>query len=132
MKEPNKESQEMYLECIYVLSQEGKQVRSVDIARYLGNARPTVSERLPKLQAKGLIERKPASAYITLTKKGENAAKHIYERHQVLSHIFCALGVTPNVATEDACRVEHYISDETFDAIRTYYANHFKDSSATK
>lgn len=121
MKEPSNESEEMYLESIYVLSEQQERVCSVDIARYLGNARPTVSERLPKLISEGLVRRKNNSTNVELTEKGTNIAKRIYERHRVLSKVFKALGVNPDTAVEDACRIEHYISDETFSAVKKYY-----------
>lgn len=132
MREQSNESEEMYLESIYVLSQEKEKVRGADIARYLGNSRPTVSERLPKLVEQGLVKHPQSAPSVTLTKKGEDIARHIYERHRVLSQVFKALGVSPDTAVEDACRIEHYISDETFDAVKSYYEKSMKEDDSTE
>ena len=113
------ESGEMYLETIYVLSQRSDTVRGIDIGEEMGYSKPSVSRALGLLKDEGLI-RKNDDGYIKLTKAGEILAKQIYERHTVLTKLFIDLGVDEKTATEDACRIEHYISDTTFDAIKKH------------
>ena len=113
------ESGEMYLETIYVLSQKSNAVRAIDIGDYMGYSKPSVSRALGLLKDEGLI-RKDKDSFIKLTQAGEILAKRIYERHTVLTKLFVGLGVDEATATEDACRVEHYISDKTFDAIKAH------------
>jgi Mn-dependent DtxR family transcriptional regulator len=113
------ESGEMYLETIYVLSLESSTVRAIDIGDYMGYSKPSVSRALGLLKDEGLIK-KDNDGYIKLTQAGEILAKRIYERHTVLSGLFMDLGVDEKTATEDACRVEHYISDKTFEAIKAH------------
>ena len=113
------ESGEMYLETIYVLSQESSAVRGIDIAEYMGYSKPSVSRGLGLLRDEGLI-RNDKDGNIKLTEAGEILAKRIYERHTVLSNLFMGLGVDEKTATDDACRIEHYISDETFEAIKKH------------
>lgn len=111
------ESAEMYLETIYVLQQEKTRVRAVDIAARMGYSKPTISEWVNKLKDAGYIE--PDSRHgITLTEKGNDVASKIFDRHVTLTKLFAQLGVDPDLAQEDACRVEHYISDETFNALK--------------
>jgi len=121
------ESGEMYLETIYVLSQESNSVRAIDIGDYMGFSKPFVSRALGLLKDEGLIK-KDADSHITLTQAGEILAKRIYERHTVLTNLFIRLGVDEKTATEDACRIEHYISDTTFDAIKAHMKKHSKKS----
>lgn len=113
------ESGEMYLETIYVLSLKSDTVRGIDIGEYMGYSKPSVSRALGLLKDDGLV-RKDSDGYIKLTEAGEILAKRIYERHSVLSKLFMDLGVDEKTATEDACRVEHYISDTTFEAIKAH------------
>ena len=113
------ESGEMYLETIYVLSQKSNAVRAIDIGDYMGYSKPSVSRALGLLKDEGLI-RKDKDSFIKLTQAGEILAKRIYERHTVLTKLLVGLGVDEETATEDACRVEHYISDKTFDAIKAH------------
>ena len=113
------ESGEMYLETIYVLSQGSKTVRGIDIGEYLGFSKPSVSRALGLLKDEGLVK-KDSEGGVELTQAGEILAKRIYERHTVLSQLFINLGVDEKTATEDACRIEHYISDTTFDAIKSH------------
>ncbi len=115
------ESGEMYLETIYVLTQKSSAVRGIDVGEYMGFSKPSVSRGLKLLKKEGLAETDEAGC-IRLTAAGEAKAKHIYERHQVLTTLFVRLGVNEQTAADDACRIEHYISDETFDAIK----NHMK------
>ncbi|MGE9895734.1 metal-dependent transcriptional regulator [Anaerovoracaceae bacterium SGI.195] len=114
------ESGEMYLETILVLGQEGDKVRSIDIANYRDVSRASVSRAVGLLKEDNYIDVDEAG-YITLTEKGEELATTIYKRHQVLSKIFTEIGVDKEVAVEDACRIEHYISNETFEALRKHF-----------
>ena len=113
------ESGEMYLETIYVLSQKSNAVRAIDIGEYMGFSKPSVSRALGLLRDGGLIT-KDENGYIKLTEAGETRAKTIYERHTVLTTLFMRLGVDEETATEDACRIEHYISEKTFEAIKNH------------
>ena len=113
------ESGEMYLETIYVLSQRSSAVRGIDIGEELGYSKPSVSRALGVLKDEGLVK-KDADGFIKLTEAGEILAKRIYERHSVLTKLLIGLGVDEKTAAEDACRVEHYISDTTFDAIKAH------------
>ena len=122
------ESGEMYLETIYVLSQKSNTVLAIDIGNHLGYSKPSVSRALGVLKEKGYIEKSDAGA-IKLTKAGEKVAKTIYERHNILSTLFMNLGVDEKTATEDACRIEHYISDKTFKAIKSHMAQYSKQNS---
>ena len=112
------ESREMYLETILVLSKSSS-VRSVDVAAYMGYSKPSVSRAIGLLKKDGLVNM-DASGYLTLTAEGEAKAKTIYERHTLLSKLLMNLGVSEETAVEDACRIEHYISEETFDAIKRH------------
>jgi len=113
------ESGEMYLETIYVLSQKSNTVRAIDIGEELGYSKPSVSRALGVLRDEGLIK-KDSDGYIKLTEAGEILARRTYERHTVLTKLFIELGVDEKTASEDACRVEHYISDKTFDAMKEH------------
>lgn len=114
------ESGEMYLEAILVLSKSGF-VRSVDVAEYLGYSKPSVSRAVGILRKGGYILMDKDGG-LTLTEQGEKIASMIYERHTILSQILMRLGVPEKTATEDACRLEHAISDESFQAIKRYVA----------
>ena len=113
------ESGEMYMEAIYVLSQSSSTVRAIDVGDYLGYSKPSVSRALGLLKDEGLVK-KDNDGYLKLTAAGEILAKRIYERHTVLTTLFKNLGVDEETAAEDACRIEHYISDKTFDAIKAH------------
>jgi Mn-dependent DtxR family transcriptional regulator len=117
------ESGEMYLETIYILSQKSNAVRGIDIGEHLGYSKPSVSRGLGLLKDAGLVI-KDKDGYIKLTEAGEKIAKTIYERHTVLSKLFMDLGVDEATATEDACRIEHYISETTFEAIKAHIKKH--------
>ena len=113
------ESGEMYLESIYVLSQKGAQVRSVDVGEYLGYSKPSVSRAVGLLKSGGyLLMDKDGS--LTLTEAGLEVAKKIYERHTFLSSLLERIGVSAETAAADACKIEHAISDESFEAIKAY------------
>ena len=113
------ESGEMYLETIYVLSQKSNAVRGIDIGEQLGFSKPSVSRALGLLKDEGFVT-KDEEGFVKLTKEGLKKAKSIYERHTVLTDLFIRLGVDEETAAEDACRIEHYISDKTFDAIKAH------------
>ena len=117
------ESGEMYLETIYVLSQTSNAVRGIDIADHLGYSKPSVSRAIGLLKDEGLVK-KDDNGYYKLTEAGEIMAKRIYERHTILTTLFINLGVDEKTASEDACRIEHYISDKTFDAIKAHMKQH--------
>lgn len=119
------ESGEMYIETIYVLSQKNSAVRSIDVAEHMGYSKPSVSRALGLLKDEGLIK-KDQDGYIKLTEAGEILAKRIYERHTILSRLFMDLGVDEKTATEDACRIEHYISEKTFDALKAHMKQYGK------
>lgn len=113
------ESGEMYLETIYVLSQRLSSVRSVDVAEEMGYSKPSVSRAVGLLKNAGLLLMDETGG-LKLTEAGEEKAKRIYERHTVLSRLLMNLGVDEKTATEDACRMEHYISDRSFEAIKKH------------
>ena len=116
------ESGEMYLETIHTLSLGGKKVRSVDISEQMGYSKPSVSRAVGLLK-KGEYIQVDKDGFITLTEKGAAVAGKIYERHTVLSRMLIALGVREETALEDACRMEHAISDESFEAIKRHVKN---------
>ena len=111
------ESGEMYLESVLVLLKEKGQVRSVDVGEYMGFSKPSVSRAMKILRQEDYVKFDD-DGHITLTRKGKRVAEKIYERHVVLSEWLTSIGVAEDVAAEDACKVEHVISDETFDAIK--------------
>jgi Mn-dependent DtxR family transcriptional regulator len=113
------ESGEMYLETIHVLLKQKGHVRSVDVAERMGYSKPSVSRAVGLLKAGNFIEIAPDGA-ITLTESGLSVAEKIYERHTLLSQLLISLGVSPEVAAEDACKLEHAISDESFEAIKAH------------
>ena len=116
------ESAEMYLETIYVLSKERGNVRSIDVAEHMGFSKPSVSRAVGLLKSGGyLCVDKDGS--LNLTESGIETARSVFERHTVLTRLLQSLGVSRETAAEDACRIEHVISDETFRAIREYVEN---------
>ncbi|MCR5674095.1 MAG: metal-dependent transcriptional regulator [Lachnospiraceae bacterium] len=117
------ESGEMYLETIYVLSQKKADVRAVDVADYMNFSKPSVSRAMGLLRDEGLLK-KDTGNILKLTEAGEILAKRIYERHTVLTTLFINLGVDEKTAAEDACRIEHYISDKTFEAVKRHMLEH--------
>lgn len=113
------ESAENYLETILMLHKKNGNVRSIDIAGELEFSKPSVSVAMKNLRENGYIE-VDENGYITLLKEGQEIAERMYERHTLLSDWLISLGVTPKVALEDACRVEHVISAESFAAIKDH------------
>lgn len=111
------ESGEMYLESIYVLCKEKKNVRSIDIVEYMNFSKPSVSRAIGLLKNGGYIS-VDKDGFITLTEVGTEVSKKIYERHSTISALLIKLGVNEETATADACKIEHVISDESFEAIK--------------
>ena len=116
------ESGEMYLEAIYVLSQKGA-VRAVDVAEYRGYSKPSVSRAVGLLKQDAFITVEK-DGYIRLTDKGRITAEKILDRHTILTQMLVQLGVDQETASNDACRIEHVVSDETFEAIRNHMLQH--------
>ena len=113
------ESGEMYLETIHVLLQKNGAVRSVDISEHMGYSKPSISRAVGLLKKGGYIQ-VDAEGFITLTDSGLQVAQKIFERHTVLTRMLTSLGVSEETATEDACKMEHAISDESFNAIKAH------------
>ena len=111
------ESGENYLESILVLSQQQKEIHAIDIVNYLGYSKPSVSVMLKKLKEAGYIIINEES-HIFLTEKGLNVANKIYNRHKLLKDFLLSIGVSEQTAEDDACKIEHDLSDETIEAIR--------------
>ncbi len=121
------ESMEDYLERILMLEENGnKEIHAVEIASSLGFSKPSVSIAMKKLEQQGYVEVGPKLNLI-LTDEGRKIAVKVYERHKILSSIFKSLGVSEEVALEDACKVEHDLSDVTFDCLKKYYNEHLAD-----
>ena len=116
---PGQESQEMYLETIYVLSKKMPSVRSIDVAEYMGYSKPSVSRAVGLLKNSGFVLME-ADGSLTLTKEGLIAANNIFERHTLLSNCLIKIGVSPETAAKDACKIEHVISEETISAIKKF------------
>ena len=117
------ESGEMYLETIYILSEKTGAVRSIDVGEYMGYSKPSVSRAVGILKKGGYLLM-DKDGYLTLTESGLAVAKKIYERHTLLTDFLIRLGVNEKTAVEDACKIEHDISDETFDALKKHAKMH--------
>ena len=113
------ESGQMYLETIYVLSKESKYVRAIDVGEHLGYSKPSVSRAMSILKKDGCVS-VDADGYLTLTESGRAVAESMYCRHTVLSRLLVCLGVDEKIAAEDACRIEHVISEESFAAMKAH------------
>ena len=120
------ESGEMYLEAILVLSQKNGFVRSIDVSEYLGYSKPSVSRAVGILKNGNYIS-VDKDGSLTLTESGKAIAEKIFERHKILSQLLIRLGVSEETATADACKLEHAISDESFDAIKRHMAQYYKE-----
>jgi len=113
------QSGEDYLEAILALREERGAVRSIDVAQHLGYSKPSISRAMSILKANGyLIMEK--DGHLTLTEEGEKVARSIYERHRFLTQWLMVLGVSPETAEEDACKIEHNISEETFSCLKAH------------
>ena len=120
-------SGEMYLETIYVLHKEKGAVRSIDIAEHMGFSKPSVSRAVGILKKENYIT-VDTDGHITLTESGLEVAQKIFERHTILSRALMMLGVDEKIATEDACKLEHAISDESFEAIKKHIQTFAKNA----
>ena len=116
------ESGEMYLETIYVLTRRSTSVRSIDVAETMGYSKPSVSRAVGILKAGEYIS-VDRSGFISLTEKGIKTAEQLYERHTILTDLLISLGVDGETAAVDACKIEHVISADSFEAIKNYIAN---------
>ena len=114
-----KESGEMYLETIYVLSKKNPFVRAIDVGEYMGYSKPSVSRAMGLLKEGGYVT-SDKEGHLKLTDLGTEVAEKTYDRHTTLSAYFENLGVSKEVATADACKIEHVISDETFESIKNH------------
>ena len=126
MRKKFHESAEDYLEAILMLSEELPVVRSIDIANHLGFSKPSVSIAVNKLFDEKYIDIGEHS-YITLTEKGMALATRVYDRHKTLTKCLESLGVDPVIAEEDACKIEHVISEESFQAVKNYFVDNFPE-----
>ncbi len=116
------ESGQMYLETILILTNERANVRSIDVCEHMGFSKPSVSRAIGLLKSGGYIT-VDKDGFITLTPTGRELAQKIYDRHKVLTEFLISLGVDGEVASQDACKIEHHISDESFDAIKRAIQN---------
>ena len=119
------ESGEMYLETILILSNRQEHVRSIDISEYMNFSKPSISKAMGHLKEGGYVVM-DSNGYITLTESGLEIATKIYERHNVLSRWLISLGVSEQTAIDDACRMEHDISDESFAAVKEHLIKEHK------
>lgn len=117
------ESGEMYLETIYVLTKKSNYVRSIDISEHMGYSKPSVSRAVGLLKSGGYIVMDD-DGHITLTDSGREIAEKIYSRHTLLTELLVRLGVSEETAAQDACKMEHTISDESFEAIKRHIESH--------
>lgn len=113
------ESGEMYLESIYTLLKNNSKVRSIDVVEYMSFSKPSVSRAIGLLKNGGYVL-VDSDGYISLTERGLEIAEKIYERHHILTNVLIRLGVPKDVAAADACKIEHVISDESFEAIKKH------------
>jgi len=114
------ESAENYLEAILILSKNSDKVRSIDVANYLHLSKPSVSVMIKQFRENGYVEMADSGA-LTLTEKGKEIAERMYERHEVIASILIAIGVDAKTAYEDSCKIEHDISDVSFEAMKNRY-----------
>ena len=116
------ESGEMYIETIYLLSQKSDQVRAINVGEHMGYSKPSVSRAIGILKKGGYVT-VDENGFLHLTEAGISIAEKTYERHTILTQLFVQLGVDEEVAAEDACKIEHCISDETFEALKQHVLN---------
>lgn len=113
------ESGEMYLETILILSRSHSTVRSIDVVEYMGYSKPSVSRAIGLLKSGGYVQ-VDENGFLTLTDDGREIAEKMYERHTILTEFLVKLGVERAIAVEDACKIEHHLSDATFDALKAH------------
>ena len=118
------ESAEDYLETILILREKNGNVRSIDIVNRMNYSKPSISIAMKKLRTDGYVAME-LNGYTTLTTKGEETAQRIYSRHRLLEKVLVAIGVDEETASEEACRIEHDINDETYEKINAFYNKHF-------
>ena len=116
------ESGEMYLETVYILSEKLEHVRSIDICEYMGYSKPSVSRAIGLLKSGGFVLVDP-KGHITLTEDGKSVAENMFERHTTISSLLVKLGVSKEIADKDACRIEHHISRDSFEALKKLSEN---------
>ena len=116
------ESGEMYLETILILSKKSKYVRSIDVVEYMGFSKPSVSRAIGLLKEGGYVDVKDGGA-LTLTEEGKNIAEKIYERHTFLTKFLLSIGVDEETASSDACKIEHDISEKSFEALKQHFSD---------
>ena len=114
------ESGEMYLETIYILSQTSSSVRSIDVAEHMGYSKPSVSRAMGILKQAGYVTA-DKDGFLSLTDAGLDLAHKIFERHMVLTRLLTSMGVSESTAAEDACKIEHVISEESFEALKARF-----------
>lgn len=119
---PIQESGEMYIETIFILTKENDNVRSIDVCERMGYSKPSVSRAIGILKRNGYIT-VDSSGYISLTQSGIEVAERMYERHTILTKFLEKLGVPQDIAVSDACKMEHILSDEAFDAMKKHLNN---------
>lgn len=119
---PIQESGEMYIETIFILTKENDNVRSIDVCERMGYSKPSVSRAIGILKRNGYIT-VDSSGYISLTQSGTEIAERMYERHTILTKFLEKLGVPQDIAVSDACKMEHILSDESFDAMKKHLNN---------
>lgn len=119
------EATENYMEAILVLGEKKGMVRSVDVANFLGFSKPTISQYMKQFLQQGLVN-VDADGHITLTEAGMEVAKNTLEKHRIITKILIAMGVSEETALEDACKVEHDLSEESFNCIKNYYFAHMR------
>ena len=122
------ESAEDYLENILILRERNGNVRSIDIVNEMNYSKPSISIAMKKLRTEGFVEM-DLNGYITLTERGEEIAQRIYSRHKLLEKVLMAIGVDQETASEEACRIEHDINDDSYDKISAFYQKHFGSSN---
>lgn len=120
------ESGEMYLETILILSKSGKNVRAIDVGEYMGFSKPSVSRAMGILKSGGFVA-VDEDGFLRLTEPGKEVAEKTYERHRVLTELFVSLGVDERTAALDACKIEHDISDVTFDAVKRHFEHNNRE-----
>ena len=113
------ESGEMYLETIYILTERSDNVRSIDVCEYMGFSKPSVSRAVGLLKAGGYIN-VDKDGYLSLTEIGREVAIKMFDRHRLLTDFLVSLGVDKDIASTDACKIEHHISDESFEALKRH------------
>lgn len=121
------ESGEMYLESLLILTQQKGRVRAVDISEYMGFSKPSVSRGISLLKEGGYVAA-DEDGFLLLTESGKEIAEKIYERHRLLTQYLIRLGVDEKTAAEDACKMEHHISDQSFSAIKRHAEKMFTDN----